>query len=105
MLVPGDKGGLLLQFAGQEIHLNHTKPNVTLGRDPACDIVITDRSASRQHARIRLDGMNFYLVDRSINGSYVRFDDRPEITVLRRDVLLDGSGQISLGRTFAESPA
>jgi class 3 adenylate cyclase len=104
MLLPGDHGGLLLEYRNQVIRLNHLLPRIVLGRDPSCEVVIEDRYASRQHARIELDGMNFYLIDRSINGTYVIFNDRPEISVLRRDVLLDGAGKISLGRSFEESP-
>ncbi len=105
IFLPGDHGGLVLEYRDQVIRLNHQLPRIVLGRDPGCDLVITDRYASRQHARIELDGMNFYLIDRSINGTYVMFNDRPEISVLRRDVLLDGSGKISLGRAFEESPS
>ena len=104
-LVLSDMGGLLIQYANQVIHLNHSKQAITLGRDAVCDIVIDDRSASREHARIKLEGMNFYLIDRSINGSYISFDNRPEISALRREVLLDGSGRISLGRAFSENPS
>jgi adenylate cyclase len=104
VLLPGDQGGLVLQYRDQLLRLNHQSPRIVLGRDPGCDLVISDRYASRQHARIELDGMNFYLIDRSINGTYLKFDDRPEISVLRRDVLLDGAGKISLGRSFDESP-
>ena len=104
LLLPGDNGGLLLKYADQVIHLNHLRYSVSLGRDVGCDIVVNDRFASRKHATIELDGMNFYLVDRSINGSYIAFDDRPEVSVLRRDVLLDGAGKISLGRAFQEDP-
>ena len=103
-LLPGDNGGLLLKYADQVIHLNHLQPRISLGREVSCDIVIDDRYASREHATIELDGMNFYLLDRSINGTYIAFDDRPEVSVLRRDVLLDGGGKISLGRAFQEDP-
>jgi class 3 adenylate cyclase len=103
-LLPGDNGGLLLKYANQLIHLNHQQTRISLGRAVSCDIVIDDRYASREHATVELDGMNFYLLDRSINGTYIAFDHRPEISVLRRDVLLDGGGKISLGRAFQEDP-
>jgi len=104
-LVPSDKGGLLLQYADQVIRLNHLRSAITLGRDPVCDVVIDDRYASREHARIKLEGMNFYLIDQSINGSYISFDNRAEISALRREILLDGSGKISLGRSYSENPS
>ena len=103
-LLPGDNGGLLLKYADQLIDLNHLHPRISLGRDVSCDIVVDDRFVSREHATIELDGMDFYLVDRSINGTYIAFDGRPEVSVLRRDVLLGGAGKISVGRAFAEDP-
>ena len=100
----GDNGGLLLKYADQLIDLNHLHPRISLGRDVSCDIVVDDRFVSREHATIELDGMDFYLVDRSINGTYIAFDGRPDVSVLRRDVLLGGAGKISVGRAFAEDP-
>jgi adenylate cyclase len=103
-LLPGDNGALLLKYMDQVIHINHVRPKISIGRDVSCDIVIDDRYASREHATIELDGWSFYLVDRSINGTYIAFDDRQEVSVMRRDVLLDGGGKISLGRAFQEDP-
>jgi class 3 adenylate cyclase len=103
-LLPSDNGGLLLKYMDQVIHLNHLRPKICLGRDIGCDIVIDDRYASREHATIELDGWSFYLVDHSINGTYITFDNRQEVSVMRRDVLLDGGGKISLGRAFQEDP-
>jgi pilus assembly protein CpaF len=45
--------------------------SIWLGRDPVCDLVLSDLSVSRRHARIeaRADGID--LVDESVNGTVV----------------------------------
>jgi hypothetical protein len=45
---------------------------------------------------------HFYLFDHSINGTFVSLESGEEVHVLRRELLLDGSGQISVGRSRTE---
>lgn len=48
------------------------RPGITIGREPDCDVVIDDRSASRQHARVDFDGANYRVADlNSSNGTYL----------------------------------
>jgi hypothetical protein len=45
---------------------------VLLGRDPACDVVIDDKSVSRRHAALERRGVTFVVTDQgSANGSFV----------------------------------
>jgi hypothetical protein len=45
---------------------------VLLGRDPACDVVIDDKSVSRRHAALERRGATFFVADQgSANGSFV----------------------------------
>jgi adenylate cyclase len=101
-LIPSDGGGLVLHYRGKSLHLNHLRPRAMLGRHSSCDIVVLDASVSRQHARVELQNMHFYLIDQSINGSFVIFENRPEVEVLRRDLRLEGAGRIFLGRNFRQ---
>jgi class 3 adenylate cyclase len=104
-LVPGRMPGfsnlteprLRLKHQGKEIEFRMT---VTIGREPNHDIVILDKMASRNHARIekRLD--KFALIDQSANGTYVTISGRDEIMLRREEFILYGSGQIA----FGESP-
>jgi len=73
---------------------------ITIGREPNHDIVILDKMASRNHARIekRLD--KFALIDQSANGTYVTISGRDEIVLRREEFILYGSGTIA----FGESP-
>lgn len=103
--VPGDSGGLMLAYQDQVFYLNKQKPRAVLGRDSACDILVVDPAVSRRHARIELQAMSFYLIDQSINGSFVIFDHGPQVNILHRDLVLEGSGRISLSRSFSENPA
>lgn len=48
------------------------RDRVLVGRDPACDVVIDDKSVSRRHAAIERRGSGFVVVDQgSANGSFV----------------------------------
>ncbi len=76
---------------------------VVLGRSPQATYIIDDNRVSRSHARIDWHGGTFQLVDLSYNGTYVRFDNDPEIISLRRGACtLHGSGVIGLGAPPSE---
>jgi hypothetical protein len=58
------------------------KGRLLIGRDPnLCDVVLDDRDVSRQHARIRQEGKEFFIYDdASMNGTFVngqRIDRAP----------------------------
>lgn len=66
-----------------------SKDNMTVGRDPMCDIVINDPEISRQHARLTQTGAGYQLQDLgSTNGSFV------EGKRLAGEAVLLTSGQI-----------
>jgi hypothetical protein len=83
--------------------LDPEHPGVVLGRDPHCAIVVSDRQASRQHARIERRRDKFFLIDQSTNGTFVTFDGEPEIVLLREEVMLRGRGRISFGHSLQEN--
>ena len=65
---------------------------------PAGHLLHRRHRVSRSHARIDWHGGTFQLTDLSYNGTYVRFDNDPEIISLRRGTCtLHGSGVIGLG--------
>ena len=72
-------------------------PALSLGRDAQNDVVIDDRLASRQHARIERRRDKFVLVDQSSNGTYVTVEGEPEILLRREEMILRGRGRISFG--------
>ena len=47
-------------------------PNLRIGADPLCDLVLSDPTVSRNHAEVRQRGQNFVLADlKSTNGTFL----------------------------------
>jgi adenylate cyclase len=102
--IPGDTGSLLVTLNEERLRVDPWHTGIVIGRAPECDIVVTEKFASRQHLSIKLVRTHFYLFDHSINGSFVSLESGEEVHVLRRELLLDGSGQVRVGRSRVESP-
>lgn len=97
---------LKLVFGGRELWFDGAGGNaLKLGRDAACDIVIVDRRASRQHARIEKRRDKFMLVDQSSNGTYVVMAGEGEICLRREELVLRRSGRISVGHRIGDQDA
>lgn len=88
---------LCVRYRGKTFVVDDSHPVLTIGRDLACKLVVDDRKASRQHARIEKRTDGFFLIDASTNGSFVVVTNRQEIMVRRHDLLLELSGRISFG--------
>jgi adenylate cyclase len=101
--VPPEPVGLLLVHEGSRSHLNFWKNHVVIGRARECDIVIDRPWVSRRHAHIKLVGHDFYLIDDSINATFVTLNGR-EIDLVRSASLLIGSGTITPGRSAVDDP-
>jgi hypothetical protein len=101
-IIPGDEGSLLFAHGDKTLRLDHRRPNITLGRGEECDFVVSEKFASRKHAGIRMVRTHFYLADYSLNGTFVTLGSGEEVHVLRRELLLDSSGKILLGRSASE---
>jgi class 3 adenylate cyclase len=104
-IIPSDTGSLLVTLEEERVRVDQWRPGIVIGRSTECDLVIADRFASRRHLSIKLVRTHFYLFDHSINGTFVSLESGEEVQVLRRELLLDGSGQICLGRSRAEQPS
>lgn len=103
-IIPGDEGSLLVTHRNLTLRMDQGRPNLTIGRGADCDLVIDEKLASRKHLSIRLLRTHFYLLDHSLNGTFVTLESGEEVHVLRGELLLDGSGRISLGRSIRENP-
>ena len=95
--IPQDAGSLLLVLDGKERRVDYWHPALTIGREADCELVIADNLVSRRHATIRVERTQFYLVDHSINGTFVTRENGGEIHVVRREILLEGVGEIRPG--------
>lgn len=99
---PEPEGIRLVWLDVNRIYAGSSLP-VVLGRSPQATYIIDDNRVSRSHARVDWHGGTFQLVDLSYNGTYVRFDNDPEIISLRRGgCTLHGSGVIGLGTPPSE---
>ncbi|HEX6733800.1 MAG TPA: adenylate/guanylate cyclase domain-containing protein, partial [Azonexus sp.] len=90
---------LCVRYHGKAFLLDSKTPVLTLGRDLGNKLVIEDRKASRQHARIEKRKDGYFLVDTSTNGCFVSLGGRQETLVRRHEILLEGVGRICFGCT------
>ncbi len=95
--MPEDAGSLVLTLGNLEHRLDHWHPIVTIGRDAACELVVDEQVASRRHATIRVERAQFYLFDHSVNGTFITRADGEEIHLMRREIMLEGDGEIRPG--------
>ncbi len=96
-IIPADQGSLIVAHRNLSLRLDQARTNVTVGRSAGCDLVVHEKLASRKHVSIRLMRTHFYLVDHSLNGTFVMLESGEEVHVLRKEMLLDGSGTLTLG--------
>ena len=91
---------MLIIHGNTEIRIDPRRSEILIGRGEECDIQVRDPFASRRHALIVLRRTQVHLVDQSTNGTFVRRVTGEYAHVFRSELLLDGAGQISLGRAF-----
>jgi adenylate cyclase len=98
---------LKLVFSGREIWFDGAGGSaLRLGRDAACEIVVVDRRASRQHARIEKRRDKFILIDQSSNGTHVALaGEAADIYLRREELVLRGSGRIGVGHRVGDPEA
>jgi adenylate cyclase len=101
-LIHGDIGSLMVTLGDQRVRIGQWRPIIKIGRGPECDLIVMDRYASRSHLTIKAVRTRFYLIDHSINGTYVTLRDGEEIQLLRDEMLLDRSGELTLGQSRAD---
>jgi adenylate cyclase len=89
---------LHLRWRGRHLDLETADRPLTLGRGAEADIQIKTEYVSRTHARIAFVHTNYVLFDESTNGTFVRIDEDEEKLVHQEQIVLRGSGVISLGR-------
>ena len=90
-------GQLFLHFKGRVITLDETRPIISIGRMPNCDMVMQNARCSRIHGTIERRLGRFVFVDRSSNGTFIQFEGQPDVFVHHKELALFGSGYISFG--------
>ena len=96
---------LTLSYGEQTIKLGPAWPSALLGREASNDLAIKDNMASRVHCKIEYRRREFFLVDQSTNGTYVKLGGDAEILLKREQLLLRGSGVFCLGASSAAAGA
>lgn len=95
---------LLMRYLNRDYRFSNDKDQFTMGRNKLCDLVIAEELASRQHVTLESRRGNFFIVDRSTNGTWVR-NETGKVKFLRRDEMqLPPMGDISFGKSFGEQP-
>ncbi|MBB6091713.1 class 3 adenylate cyclase [Povalibacter uvarum] len=89
---------LRLKFLGQDIVVDDSRSNITIGRAEENDVVVKGNLISRLHARIEFSRGKFLLVDQSTNGTFVTTRENEEAFVRRDSMQLKGEGMIGFGR-------
>jgi len=89
---------LRLRFQGQEIVVDESRANITIGRAEENDVVVKGNLISRLHARIEFQRNKFSLIDQSTNGTFVTTKEGEEAFVRRDSMQLKGEGLIGFGR-------
>jgi S-DNA-T family DNA segregation ATPase FtsK/SpoIIIE len=88
--------------AGREFPLAHG--STTIGRDPQCDIVLTDRLASRRHARLNVTDVVEVIDLGSANGVTVGEATVPRATLRPGDVVGIGNTELVVQLLHSASP-
>ena len=91
---------LLLHYGLKTLELSEDNRVITIGRDPACDLVLVDVHVSRNHCRIERQPAGIVLTDQSTNGTTIVSDDGTELLVKNGSAALRGRGLLFFGRPF-----
>ncbi len=93
-----------LTYKGKQVVLNEKQPLVVLGRSSRCDLPVDESLASREHLKLECRRGKFFITDQSTNGTYITMYGQEEAFLRREESLINGKGEISLGRPFVMSP-
>ncbi len=88
---------LTLHFGDQNYYFDTHLKCFTLGRSLQSDMRIDNRFVSKQHAAISYENGEFVLLDKSLNGTFIKTEDLGKIRIHGQKVYLYGNGAISLG--------
>lgn len=90
---------LRLRHGEREFEMRADQPGVILGRDVGCSLMVDDKRASRQHAKIVYRAGVFVLVDQSTNGTSLSLAGQDEVWLRYGESELHGMGRIGCGFT------
>lgn len=90
---------LRLRYSDKTFILDEAHPMISIGRSQKNDITIEDDVISRHHAHLEYYRGEFFLVDKSANGTFISpRGGNDQVFLHRGSILLQGKGSISLGK-------
>jgi adenylate cyclase len=92
-----------LAYDDQVVVCSRDKPRILIGRNRACDLVIGDKLASRQHCTLEARDDEFVLLDHSTNGTYITVEGEHEILLNDEGLALARHGWIAFGHPHGGS--
>ena len=95
---------LELSCGQQRICLREDLNSLSIGRSETSQLVVPSLLASRQHGEINYSRGRFVFRDQSVNGTFIVRDDGREVSLLRDDYPLSGSGRIGIGEPPSDNP-
>ena len=96
-----ESGGRLVEAHGGRAH-PIPDLGLTLGRDPACDVVVEGAEVSRRHAVIKRTLFGYSVSDTSTNGTYVNGKRVKKASLVAGDRLRVGRVEMKVGRRVAK---
>ncbi|MEO8409869.1 MAG: FHA domain-containing protein [Propionivibrio sp.] len=91
---------VVLRHGRKTVQASEDHPVLTVGRDAACDLVLTDTHVSRLHCSIERKVDGIVLTDSSTNGTCIAPDSGDDRVVKNGSVMLRGKGLLFLGRPY-----
>jgi len=96
---PLPRSSLQLNYRGTRLLRRREGDLVTVGREPGCDVLVLESTASRQHCTIERRDGKFVLRDHSTNGTFLFTEREGEVHVQGEEVVLSARGWIALGQS------
>src|SRR5215475_1165210 len=90
-----------VRFRDATLDVGFDRPAIRMGRGPENEIVVLEPLASRVHAKIEWRRDRVFLIDQSLNGTYLQMQGKSEVILRRDEIELEGTGVISLGQSTA----
>jgi adenylate cyclase len=92
---------ITLRHRGKRIELTQNSEPFMMGREATNGLTVEADWVSRSHVQIEFKRGHFMLIDRSTNGTFLKFGQDEELKVHRDEMHLRKSGTISMGQSCA----
>lgn len=86
---------LMLKHAGEILLVDKPDVVINFGRDAQNEVVLQNTHASRHHAKIKQRDNGIVFIDKSTNGSFIRFGDEKPFLLRHAECFLRGKGVIT----------